>query len=211
MNHSRKDKNLFNGRIQVLKVNLQESATFALKLHGVIQLLDRTFEPFIGTNELDNRLVGLAEELKNFYQHKQVKVLVVLNGAAVFAVDLLRLLPVNFQMDFVKVKSYENMDSTGEVKAVFGMNHAIEGEEVLLLEDIVDTGLTIDRLKEDLQRLNPSRMEVCSLLFKPEAFKGKEIPKFIGFSIPNKFVVGYGLDYNEYGRNLKEIYQLKEL
>lgn len=177
----------------------------------MIQLLDRTFVPFIDKKTIDNRLVELANELQTFYQETPVKVLVVLNGSAVFATDLLRLLPTNFQMDFVKVKSYENLASSGKVKELIGLSQSVSGCEVLILEDIVDTGLTIDGLLKDLKEQNPSGIAVCSLLFKPEAFQGKELPKFIGFSIPNKFVVGYGLDYNEYGRNLKEIYQLKEL
>jgi hypoxanthine phosphoribosyltransferase len=102
------------------------------------------------------------------------------------------------------------MSTTGRVDELIGLNALIENKEVIILEDIVDTGITIDKIITLLKAESPASVKVCTLLYKPEAFKGKKPPELVGFTIPNKFVVGYGLDYNEKGRNLREIYQLKE-
>jgi hypoxanthine phosphoribosyltransferase len=116
---------------------------------------------------------------------------------------------LNCEISFVKVSSYEGTKSTGKVNELIGLNSLITNKHVVILEDIVDTGLTIERIVPSIEEKNPLSIQICTLLFKEEAFKGITPPKYIGFTIPNKFVVGYGLDFNEKGRNLDEIYQLK--
>ena len=113
-------------------------------------------------------------------------------------------------ISFIKVSSYHGTQTTGRVDELIGLNTSLHGKHVVILEDIVDTGITIDKVITLLNTNYPESVEVCTLLYKPDAYKGKHKPKYIGFEIPNKFVVGYGLDYNELGRNLKELYQLKE-
>jgi hypoxanthine phosphoribosyltransferase len=135
---------------------------------------------------------------------------VVLNGAFMFAADLLKSFSSSCDISFIKLSSYQGMNSSGKVEVTMNLSIDVENRHVIIVEDIVDTGLTIQELKEQLSKLNPASVEVCTLLFKPEAFKGVEKPKFQGFVISNKFVLGYGLDYDERGRNLKDLYQLKE-
>ena len=127
-----------------------------------------------------------------------------------FAADLYREITLNSEISFVKLASYEGTSSSGNVKEMIGLNEDIKGRNVVVIEDIVDSGLTIDTLKDQLAKLGPKSIEVCTLLFKPDAFKGKKAPEYVGFSISNQFVVGYGLDYDGLGRNLDAIYQLKE-
>ncbi|MBU2020126.1 MAG: adenylate kinase [Bacteroidetes bacterium] len=176
----------------------------------VVELLDKKFTSFITKEEIDKEISNLAESINNNYAGKEVVFIAVLNGAFIFAADLYRKITVSSSISFIKVQSYEGMQSTGSVHEVIGLTTDIASKHVLIVEDIVDTGITIEKVKTLLNLQKPASVEVCSLLFKPEAFEGKEIPKFIGFSIPKRFVVGYGLDYNEKGRNLDEIYQLKE-
>ena len=127
-----------------------------------------------------------------------------------FASDLIKLITISCEISFVKVSSYNGTSSKGRVDELIGLNAKIEGKHVIILEDIVDSGITIDKIKTLMSTEDPASVKVCTLLYKPMAFLGKKEPDYIGFSIPNKFVVGFGLDYNEKGRNLREIYQLKE-
>ena len=127
-----------------------------------------------------------------------------------FTSDLMKSLDINLEISFVKLASYEGTKSSGVVRELIGLNNKIKDRHVVILEDIVDTGKTVDRLMELLKPEGARSIEVCTLLFKKSAFEGKEAPKYVGFEIPNKFVVGYGLDYDEAGRNIKELYQLKE-
>lgn len=144
------------------------------------------------------------------YSGKNPIFLVVLNGAFMFAADLLKHYTDTCDITFTKLSSYVGTISTGVVTRQMEISIDVTNRHIIIIEDIVDTGLTIQALKANLQELNPSSVEVCTLLFKPEAFKGIDVPKYQGFVIPNKFVLGYGLDYDERGRNLKDLYQLKE-
>jgi hypoxanthine phosphoribosyltransferase len=125
-----------------------------------------------------------------------------------FTADLMKHIESNVEISFVKVSSYQGTSTTGRVDELIGLNTDLKHKSVVILEDIVDTGITIDKVLTLLRTQDVESIEVCTLLFKPEAYLGKNKPKYIGLEIPNKFVVGYGLDYNELGRNLKEIYQL---
>jgi hypoxanthine phosphoribosyltransferase len=177
----------------------------------VIQINDKSFEVFIRENELQEKIKTLAARINDEYQGKEVIFIAILNGAFMFAADLLKSITLPCEISFVKVSSYHGgMSTTGRVDELIGLNASIENKEVIILEDIVDTGITIDKIITLLKAESPASVKVCTLLYKPDAFKGKKAPELVGMSIPNKFVVGYGLDYDEKGRNLREIYQLKE-
>jgi hypoxanthine phosphoribosyltransferase len=177
----------------------------------VIQINDKSFEVFIRENELHEKIKSLAARINEEYQGKEVIFIAILNGAFMFASDLLKSITLPCEISFVKVSSYHGgMSTSGRVDELIGLNASIEGKEVIILEDIVDTGITIDKIITLLKAESPASVKVCTLLYKPEAFKGKKAPELVGITIPNKFVVGYGLDYDEKGRNLREIYQLKE-
>jgi hypoxanthine phosphoribosyltransferase len=177
----------------------------------VIQINDKSFEVFIRENELQEKIKMLAARINDEYQGKEVIFIAILNGAFMFAADLLKSITLPCEISFVKVSSYHGgMSTTGRVDELIGLNASIENKEVIILEDIVDTGITIDKIITLLKAESPASVKVCTLLYKPDAFKGKKAPELVGMSIPNKFVVGYGLDYDEKGRNLREIYQLKE-
>ncbi|MEN9440915.1 MAG: hypothetical protein RLZ33_991 [Bacteroidota bacterium] len=177
----------------------------------MIQINDKSFEVFIRENELQEKIKTLAARINDEYQGKEVIFIAILNGAFMFAADLLKSITLPCEISFVKVSSYHGgMSTTGRVDELIGLNASIENKEVIILEDIVDTGITIDKIITLLKAESPASVKVCTLLYKPDAFKGKKAPELVGMSIPNKFVVGYGLDYDEKGRNLREIYQLKE-
>ncbi|MEN9997281.1 MAG: hypothetical protein RI922_271 [Bacteroidota bacterium] len=177
----------------------------------MIQINDKSFEVFIRENELHEKIKSLAARINEEYQGKEVIFIAILNGAFMFASDLLKSITLPCEISFVKVSSYHGgMSTSGRVDELIGLNASIEGKEVIILEDIVDTGITIDKIITLLKAESPASVKVCTLLYKPEAFKGKKAPELVGITIPNKFVVGYGLDYDEKGRNLREIYQLKE-
>lgn len=176
----------------------------------VVHLNDKSFEVFILEEELQKEISSLAEKLNRDYIDKELIFIAILNGAFMFAADLLKNITLPCEISFVKVSSYIGTNSTGRVDELIGLNTDIKDKYVVILEDIVDTGITIDKIKKLLSEEDPASIKTCTLLYKPSAFMGKVEPEYIGFSIPNKFVVGYGLDYNEKGRNLREIYQLKE-
>lgn len=177
----------------------------------MIQINDKSFEVFIRENELQEKIKTLAARINDEYQGKEVIFIAILNGAFMFAADLLKSITLPCEISFVKVSSYHGgMSTTGRVDELIGLNATIENKEVIILEDIVDTGITIDKIITLLKAESPASVKVCTLLYKPDAFRGKKAPELVGITIPNKFVVGYGLDYDEKGRNLREIYQLKE-
>lgn len=174
-----------------------------------IQIADRQFIPFLSEKEIQEKIASLAEAIDVHYKGKELVLLAVLNGSFLFCSDLVRQMQCDASISFIRVKSYFKTQSSGRVDEVLGIHEDLKDKHVLVVEDIVDTGTTIDKLLKIIQLHQPASVEVCSLLFKKDAFLGTaEMPKFIGFSIPNLFVVGYGLDYMEKGRKLKEIYQI---
>lgn len=175
-----------------------------------IRLIDKTFVPYLREKELLARIGEIAGQIRSDYGTENVLFLSVLNGAFMFTSDLMKCLDGEVELSFIKLSSYDGVESTGKVYELIGLNQNVQGKHIIVIEDIVDTGLTVERVINMLELQNPLSVEVCTLLYKPEAFKGNEAPKYFGFEIPNKFVVGYGLDYNQLGRNFKEIYQLKE-
>ncbi|MFT5970735.1 MAG: hypoxanthine phosphoribosyltransferase [Flavobacteriales bacterium] len=175
-----------------------------------IQVLDKQFVRFIEVEKLQTRIEKLGEELSETVGGRDPLFLVVLNGAAFFAVDLLKEFKGDCKISFVKYSSYQGLNSQGTVKQLIGLNEEVKGRLVVIVEDIVETGLTVDLLSKHLLAMEAEEVLVCSLLHKPSEQKQGEVPEFVGFSIEKDFVVGYGLDYNGYGRNSKAIYKLKE-
>ena len=176
----------------------------------MLQIHDKTFEIFIAKDEIQAEVKSLADQINTDYAGKEVVFVAILNGAFMFAADLMKTIHLPSEISFVKVSSYQGTNTTGRVDEVIGLNTKITNKHVILIEDIVDTGITMDKVYSLLNVEKPASIEIISLLYKPEAFKGKHVPKYIGFSIPNKFVLGYGLDYNEHGRNTEDLYQLKD-
>lgn len=176
----------------------------------MIQINDKSFDVFIQESEIAAKILEISSTINTEYKDKELVFIAILNGAFMFASDLMKNITIPCEISFVKVSSYEGMSTSGRVDELIGLNTNIENKHVIILEDIVDTGITIDKIRTLLTIENPASLKVCTLLYKPSAFAGKYAPELVGFSIPNKFVVGYGLDYDEKGRNLKEIYQIKE-
>jgi adenylate kinase len=176
----------------------------------VIQLHDKSFETFITEKEISQEIKSLASAINAEYVGKKVIFVAVLNGAFMFASDLMKEISIECEITFVKVSSYHGMGSTGRVDELIGLNKKLANCNVIIIEDIVDTGITMDKIHKIIELENPASIKICTLLYKPSAHTGNHKPDFVGFSIPNAFVVGYGLDYNELGRNLNQIYQVKE-
>ena len=176
----------------------------------MIQVLDKSFETFITADEIQNEVRSLAREINADYAGKEVIFISVLNGAFMFASDIYKCIDLVSEISFIKMSSYSGTESRGRVDELIGFNTDLTGKDVVILEDIVDTGITIDKIISLLEYENAASVKVCTLLYKPASFKGNHKPDYIGFSIPNAFVVGYGLDYNEKGRNLDAIYQIRQ-
>lgn len=174
----------------------------------MIQVLDKKFQCYLSAEKIQARISELATLIQNDYQGKQVVFVVVLKGAFIFASDLIKQVDLPCEIAFIRVKSYQGTETTGRVDEIMGMTTDVYGKDVVVIEDIVDTGITIEKVIKILTYKSCKSIQIASLLYKKEAFKGEKEPKYIGFEIENKFVVGYGLDYNEKGRNLPEIYQL---
>jgi len=176
----------------------------------VIQVLDKSFEVFLSRDEILTEVASLAKKISSEFEGKDVIFIAVLNGSFMFASDFMKNVSIPCEISFVKMSSYMGMQSSGKVDELIGLGVDISGKSVIFLEDIVDTGVTIDKIVSLVDSHSPESTHICTLLYKPDAFEGINKPDYIGFSIPNKFVVGYGLDYNEKGRNLDAIYQLIE-
>lgn len=169
-----------------------------------------TFEPYILREQIDNRVKELARQIEKDCEGRLPLFLCVLNGAFPFASDLFRAVDIDAEISFIRLKSYEGMGSTGVVKEVIGLSEDIKDRTVIVVEDIVDTGNTIDRLLKTLREKQPAEIKVATLLFKPDALKCDVKPDYVGFSIPSKFIIGFGLDLDGLARNLEDIYVLKE-
>src|SRR5690554_611840 len=174
----------------------------------MIRVKDKAFVPFINEEELQRRVAAIGTQITRDYQGTFPLMIGVMNGAFIFLADLCRHIDLELEMTFVKISSYESTASTGEVKKLLGIETDLKGREVIVVEDIVDSGLTMSYVLDLIKAKGAKSVEVASLLIKPEALKKDISIKYTGFEIPNKFVVGYGLDYDGYGRNLKKIYQL---
>lgn len=163
----------------------------------MIQVLDKTFEVFISREEIQKEVISLASKINDEFQGEEVIFIAVLNGSFMFASDIMKEISLVSEISFIKMSSYHGTESTGRVDELIGLNNNLKGKNVVILEDIIDTGITMDKIISLMDEQEPKTVKICSLLYKPDAFKGKHKPDYIGFSIPNAFVVGYGLDYNE--------------
>jgi hypoxanthine phosphoribosyltransferase len=173
-----------------------------------IRVLDKTFKEYISEKEISDRIIELAEEINIDFEGKEVVFLGILNGAFLFAADLFKRINLKAKISFVKLASYEGTKSSGTIKELIGWNEDIKDKHVIVIEDIVDTGNTLERIVGELVIRKAAGIKIATLLFKPKAYT-KDIPvDYIGFNIPNDFVVGYGLDYDGYARNLPSIYTL---
>lgn len=150
----------------------------------------------------------VAGEINKDYEGQQPLFLVVLNGAFVFAADLMREISVPAEVSFVKLASYEGTSSTGTVREVIGLNTDITGRPIIIVEDIVESGITMAHMIETLKKQNPKSIDICTLLVKPEKLEVKLDIRYVAMEIPNDFILGYGLDYNGLGRGLKDIYTI---
>lgn len=175
-----------------------------------IQVLDKSFEPYITVAEINKEILRLAAEINKDYEGKKPLFVAVLNGSFMFASDLFKEISIDAEICFIKLASYKGTKSTGNVITSIGLDMPIIGRHVILLEDIVDTGKTLSEFLPQLQQSQPASLKIASLLHKPEALKYDIKIDYLGFSVPNKFLLGYGLDYDGYGRNLREIYRLVE-
>lgn len=174
-----------------------------------VTLHDKTFDLFIPAQTIQESIAAVAKEINSDYAQKNPLFIAILNGSFLFVADLFRLIEGQAEISFLKMASYEGTSSTGKINELIGLNEDIAGRHVIIVEDIVDTGMTLEKIMLDLQQKNPASLAVATLLFKPAAYQ-KTIPvNYVGIKVANDFLVGYGLDYDGLGRNLKEIYKLK--
>lgn len=181
-----------------------------LKTMSRITIKDKTFETSIPEAEILKRVKAVAQQINKDLAGKKPIFLAVLNGAFVFAADLMREITIPCEISFVKLASYQGTTSTGKVREVIGINEDLANRHVVIVEDIVDTGLTMKRMIETLGTRHPASIDICTLLMKPDKLQVELDPKYVAIRIPNDFIVGYGLDYDQEGRGLRDIYTLCE-
>ena len=173
-----------------------------------VTLLDKTFVKYISSADIDAAVARVAAEIMLEYRYDDPILLVTLNGAIVFAVDLMKQLDFPCRISCVKISSYSGTESTGTINSLIGLNEDIRGKRILILEDIVDTGRTYVHLHQMLTEAGAKDVRIATMTMKPDAYQADLPVHYVGFNIPNKFVVGRGLDYDGYGRNLPDIYQV---
>ena len=177
---------------------------------SIVKIKDKTFKTSISEEQIKERIKEVAQRINSDMEGKNPLLLGVLNGAFMFAADLMREITIPCEISFVKLASYQGTTSTGKVQEVLGINENLSGRHVIIVEDIVDTGQTMKSMVESLGTRNPASVSICTLFVKPEKLQENLDIKYSCFSIPNDFIVGYGLDYDQQGRNLREIYSLVE-
>lgn len=175
-----------------------------------IKLFGRTFEQYITASEIQQRVNELAKEINRDFAGKNPLMIVVLNGAFIFASDLLRRLNCQPEIQFIRISTYGNsMSSSQTAQIMLGLEMDVENRDVIIIEDIIDTGYTTDFFIDHLSHQNPSSVHLATLLFKPDNFVRTQKPRYVGFEISPEFVVGYGMDYAQHGRELPDIYRLQ--
>lgn len=174
-----------------------------------MKIKDKTFEPYIEEARIVARVKELAQQIELDFESQNPLLIGILNGSFIFAADLVRNISVPCEISFVKVSSYQATKSTGNIKEEIGLQVPIFKRHIIIVEDIVDTGQTLADLTERFKALGPASISIATLLHKPDATVKEIELKYVGFPIDNKFVIGYGLDYDGYGRNTRDIYQLK--
>ena len=177
---------------------------------STIKIHDKTFKISYTEKEILEHVKTVADRINRDMSGKNPLFLAVLNGSFVFAADLMRMITIPCEISFVKLASYQGTMSTGTIKEVFGINEDISGRDIIIVEDIVESGLTMKRMLESLGTRNPASIHICTLLLKPEKLKVNLNIEYAAMEIPTDFIVGYGLDYDQQGRNLRNIYTLVE-
>lgn len=175
-----------------------------------VRVKDKEFELFISREEIDNAIEKLAEKINREMEGKEPLFVGILNGTFIFSADLLKKVTIPCEITFMRVSSYSGLESTKIIKEIIGLNENIKDRHIIILEDIVDSGLTLDYIITKFTEYNPASIKVGTMFFKPSAFKKKFVIDYVGMDIPNDFIVGYGLDYDGFGRNLPDIYKIKE-
>ena len=173
-----------------------------------IQVKDKSFSLFIPEEKILKEVRRIAAQISKDYEGKEPVFLAVLNGSFIFAADLLKEVSLPCEISFVKLASYQGVSTTGQIREVIGLNVDLTGRPVIIVEDIVDTGLTMAHMLDVLKQQNPSSIDICTLLLKPGKLQVNLDIKYCCLEIPNDFIVGYGLDYDGYGRNTRDIYTL---
>lgn len=171
---------------------------------------DKQFEPYLTAPEIHDRIKALARQLDQDYAGKKPLFIAILNGSFMFAADLFKEISIDAEICFIKLASYKGTKSSGQVITAIGLDTDLFGRDVVIVEDIVDTGKTLSEFLPQLHHQQPASLKIVALLHKPEATVFPIPIDYLGFAIPNKFVVGYGLDYDGLGRNIREIYKLVE-
>ncbi|MGZ4041712.1 MAG: hypoxanthine phosphoribosyltransferase [Bacteroidia bacterium] len=177
-------------------------------MNKLITIKDKQFKPYLSAEQISSAVKNVASKINKELEHELPVFLVVLNGSFMFASDLLKEVIIPCEISFIKVASYHGTSSTGAVSELIGLTEDLSGRTVVIVEDIVDTGITLEKLVSVLERKNVKQVKVASALLKPGSYKKAFKIDYVGIEIANDFVVGYGLDYDGLGRNLKEIYVL---
>lgn len=180
------------------------------KENSVVRVSDKNFKHYLTAQQIEQSLAVLAARINIDYAEKKPVFLVILNGAFMFASDLMKKIDIQCEISFLRVSSYEGMESTQQVKEILGIDEYIKGRHIVLVEDIIDTGITMEHIISKVTQHGALSIRIATLLFKKGKFEKNYPIDYIGFTIPNDFVVGYGLDYNGFGRNLKDIYSVIE-
>lgn len=173
-----------------------------------IKVHDKEFISYITSQEIEEQVARVAAEINRDYKGKKPLFIAILNGAFIFAADLFKYITIEAEICFIKLASYKGVKSTGKVITAIGLDVDLYHREVIIVEDIVDTGKTLAQFLPQLKHHHPASLKIAALLYKPDAMIHPIKIDYLGFTIPNKFVIGYGLDYDGLGRNIKEIYQL---
>jgi len=189
---------------------LQKQRGFLYYCKMEIHLHNKTFTPYISESEIQQSVKNIAKKISNNYKNETPLFLGVLNGSFIFCADLLKEYKHACNISFIKLASYEQTTSTGTVNELIGLNEDLTNRTVIVLEDIVDTGNTLEKIVEILKQQPIKEFKIATLFLKPDVYKKEIFIDYVGLEIKNNFIVGYGLDYDGLGRNLKEVYKLKE-
>lgn len=179
-------------------------------MNQLIQVHDKQFVPYLSAQQIDEQITRVADEINKDFHGKRPLFIAILNGSFMFASDLFKKITVEAEICFIKLASYKGVKSTGKVVTAIGLDEELYHRDIVIVEDIVDTGKTLNEFLPQLNHHHPSSLKIAALLHKPDALQHNIKIDYLGFSIPNKFVLGYGLDYDGLGRNIDCIYQLVE-
>jgi hypoxanthine phosphoribosyltransferase len=171
-----------------------------------VKILDKEFKISITAATIKQAIENMASQINNAYEEEEVLFISILNGAFMFSSDLIKRIKLKCQISFIKLSSYSGNSSTGKVEELIGLSENIKGRHVIILEDIVETGNTLNVLAGQLKAMEPASLKIATLLFKPQAYQKNLNLDYIGIEIPSEFIIGYGLDYIGYGRNYEDIY-----